>query len=107
MFRESPVRLAIVRIERWSRNTQRRITLKNAMSITPNIPADVKKGEVQKGVTSQQKLPVYAAQLSGQFNNGVNNSHRHLLSTPAVPVARKYDSTRAMLRRNKIGLKRK
>ena len=38
VFRDSPVRRVISRIEIPSRNAQRRMTLKNAMSITPCTP---------------------------------------------------------------------
>jgi len=44
VLRDKPVRRAISRIESWSRNAQRRITLNNAMSITPVTPAETAGG---------------------------------------------------------------
>ena len=47
VLRDSPVRRAISRIGIPSRKCQRRITLNNAMSITPLIPRPNSQGEVQ------------------------------------------------------------
>jgi len=49
----SPVRRAISRIGILSRNAQRRMTLKNPMSITPNLPEQKRQGHVFTWVNSQ------------------------------------------------------
>src|SRR5690606_15852996 len=68
VFRDSPVRRAISRIECPSRRCQRRITLSNAMSITPKSPAINQQGWVQTWVTSQWKNPSIPGQLSAEIN---------------------------------------
>src|SRR5690606_3496908 len=67
--RDNPVRREISRIECPSRRCQRRITLSNAMSITPNSPALIKQGQVQTWVTSRWKNPSIPGQLSAEINN--------------------------------------
>ena len=53
VLRDSPVRRAISRIGILSRNAQRRMTLKNPMSITPNLPEQKRQGHVFTWVNSQ------------------------------------------------------
>jgi hypothetical protein len=57
VFRDKPVRREISRIESWSRNAQRRITLNNAMSITPSTPAE-----------NSQAGSKHGSVLSGKFS---------------------------------------
>jgi hypothetical protein len=53
VLRDNFVRRAISRMDRCSRNAQRRIILKNAMPITPISPAASSHGEGVTWVTSQ------------------------------------------------------
>ena len=53
VLRDSPVRREISRIGILSRNAQRRMTLKNPMSITPNLPKRNRWGNVFTWVNSQ------------------------------------------------------
>jgi hypothetical protein len=69
VFRDSPVRRAISRIESWSRNAQRRITLNNAMSITPSTPAENSQGGFRTWVKSQRKFLALPGQLSPEINS--------------------------------------
>ncbi|WP_244622017.1 alpha/beta hydrolase [Neomesorhizobium albiziae] len=62
------MRRAISRIERSSRKRQRRITLSNAMSITPVSPAISQQGWVQTWVTSQWKNYLIQGQLLAEIN---------------------------------------
>lgn len=59
---------AISRNESSSRKCQRRITLSNAMSITPMSPALIIQGWVQTWVTSQWKNPSIPGQFSAEIN---------------------------------------
>ncbi len=68
VFRESPVRRAISRIESSSRNAHRRITLSNAMSITP-LPPLLQLGDDRTWVTSQWKSLGSPGQLSAEINS--------------------------------------
>jgi hypothetical protein len=70
VLRDNPVRRSISRIGILSRKCQRRITLNNAMSITPS-PDDnpAQPGErVQTWVTSQWKFMPLPGQLSVEIN---------------------------------------
>src|SRR6185503_5531771 len=69
VLRDSPVRRAISRIGIPSRNAQRRMTLSNAMSITPRPPDPISQGRVQTRVTSQQKLGASPGQFSVEINS--------------------------------------
>ena len=53
VLRDSPMRRAISRIGILSRNAQRRMTLKNPISITPNPPEQKRQGHVFTWVNSQ------------------------------------------------------
>jgi len=53
VLRDKPVRREISRIGILSRNAQRRMTLKNPMSITPNLPEQKRQGHVFTWVNSQ------------------------------------------------------
>jgi hypothetical protein len=53
VLRDNFVRRAISRMDRCSRNAQRRIILKNAMPITPMSPAASNQGEGVTSVSSQ------------------------------------------------------
>ena len=53
VLRDKPVRRAISRIGILSRNAQRLMTLKNPMSITPNLPEQKRQGHVFTWVNSQ------------------------------------------------------
>src|SRR5690606_2763758 len=68
VFRDRPVRRAISRIEKPSRKCQRRITLKNAMSNTPQSPAQNEQDSVQTWVKSQWKNPPIPGQISAAIN---------------------------------------
>ncbi len=69
VFRDSPVRRAISRIESRSRSAQRRITLNNSMSITPVTPAENSKDKVKTWVNSQWKFRPKVGQFSVQLNS--------------------------------------
>src|SRR5690606_33348792 len=69
VFRDRPVRRAISRIENPSRKCQRRITLKNAMSNTPQSPAQNEQDSVQTWVSSQWKYPPIPGQISAAINS--------------------------------------
>ena len=68
VFRDKPVRRAISRMESWSRKAQRRITLNNAMSITPLPPAENSQGGFKTWVNSQRKFLALTGQFSVEFN---------------------------------------
>jgi hypothetical protein len=68
VFRDNPVRRDISRIETRSLNAQRRITLNNAMSITPWTPAEASRGEVQTWVKSQWKFLAQPGQFLVKIN---------------------------------------
>jgi hypothetical protein len=53
VLRDKPVRRAIYLIGILSRNAQRLMTLKNPMSITPNLPNQNRRGNVFTWVNSQ------------------------------------------------------
>jgi len=67
------VRRAISRIECPSRKCQRRITLSNAMPITPMSPAINQQGLAQTWVTSQWKNPSIPGQFSAEINTPANH----------------------------------
>jgi hypothetical protein len=54
-------------MESRSRNAHRRITLNNAMSITP-LPPLLQPGDVRTWVTSQWKSPGRPGQFSAEIN---------------------------------------
>lgn len=56
VLRDNPVRRAISWIGMLSRNAQRRITLKNPISITPYLPDQIRQGNVFTWVKSQWKF---------------------------------------------------
>src|SRR4029453_10281693 len=74
-MRDKPVRRAISRIESWSRNAQRRITLNNAMFITPSTPAETARGGVKTWVNSQRKFPASPGQFQNLISHGKNLSN--------------------------------
>ena len=53
VLRDSPVRRAISRMGILSRKAQRRMTLKNPMSITPITPDELRQGQGSTWVSSQ------------------------------------------------------
>jgi hypothetical protein len=56
-------------MESWSRKAQRRITLNNAMSITPLPPAENSQGGFKTWVNSQWKFLALTGQFSVELNN--------------------------------------
>ncbi|HEY8163346.1 MAG TPA: hypothetical protein VIF34_13935, partial [Methylocystis sp.] len=68
VFRDKPVRREISRIGICSRNAQRRITLNNAMSITPSAPAEISQGGFKTWVNSQRKFLVRPGQFRAEIN---------------------------------------
>ncbi len=67
-MRDNFVRRAISRMDRCSRSAQRRIMLKNAMSITPLSPAVSSRGEGVTWVNSQWKLYSYPGHFRVKIN---------------------------------------
>jgi len=88
VFRDSPVRRAISRIECPSRKCQRRITLSNAMSITPMSPAINQQGWIQTWVTSQWKNPSIPGQFLAEINNLVDRDGDGRLSSAEFLLVR-------------------
>ena len=74
VLRDRPVRREISRIGILSRNAQRRITLKNPMSITPYLPDQIRQGNVFTWVNSKWKL----ASLPGHFSAKIINPRYQL-----------------------------
>ena len=68
VLRDRPVRRDISRIGILSRNAQRRMTLKNPMSITPYLPDRIRQGNVFTWVNSQWKF----GRLPGHFSVEIN-----------------------------------
>ena len=82
VFRDSPVRRAISRIEKCSRNRQRRMTLNNSMSITPLSPAHSRGGKVRTWVNSRWKNPCCPGQLSVEINRRLSRCSQLSESSP-------------------------
>jgi hypothetical protein len=72
VLRDKPVRRSISRIGIPSRKCQRRITLNNAMSITPKSPDQTAREKVRTWVTSQWKLVPLPGQISPEINTGLD-----------------------------------
>ena len=73
VLRDRPVRRAISRIGILSRNAQRRITLKNPMSITPCLPDQTRQGSVFTWVNSQWQFMGLPDQFSMTVNSAASN----------------------------------
>src|SRR5208283_3072357 len=67
VFRDSPVRRAISRIEKCCRYRQRRMTLNNSMSITPRSPAMAEGERFEHGSVLDGKTR--AARVSSQWKS--------------------------------------
>ncbi len=69
VFRDSPVRREIARIEMPSRRAQRRMTPNNAMSITPYTPAVPSRGRFEHGsiLSGKSRLTRVSSQRNSTF----------------------------------------
>jgi len=74
VFRDRPVRRAIFRIGRPSWQCQRRITLKNAMSNTPDSPAQSDQDGVQTWIK-------FSVKTSPQTGSGLRGNQQDVVST--------------------------
>src|SRR4029077_14961729 len=71
VLRDKPVRRSISRIGIPSRKCHRRITLNNAMSITPWSPDPTARGKLRTWVNSQWKFP--PARVSSQRKSTIED----------------------------------
>ncbi len=69
VFRDSPVRQDIARIDKRSRSAQRRITLNNAMSITPYTPAVRSRRRFKHGSILSGKFRPYRVRSEWKSTN--------------------------------------
>ena len=76
VLRDKPVRRSISRIGICCRKCQRRITLSNAMSITPGSPDKSARGTIKTWVNSQWKFVPLPGQLSTEINSPRRLSRR-------------------------------
>ena len=76
MFRDSPVRREISRIEKCSRKCQRRITLNNAMSITPYPLLKTSRGGSNMGQFSVEISFSAGSVLGGNAGSVLNGNQQ-------------------------------